>query len=95
LRFWDSSAPLPLLVDEPTGAQLRCMLAEDPQMLAWWSSRAEMASALARRERDGLLSAAVVAASGEPATLEFACLDEGLSAAARREGFPILLAAAE
>ena len=56
MRFWDSSALLPLLIDEPRGALLRQLLAEDPLILAWWSSRVEMASALARREREGLLT---------------------------------------
>jgi predicted nucleic acid-binding protein len=58
MKFWDSSALLPLLVNEPIGKQLRQTLAGDPQVLAWWSSRIEMASALARRERDGLLTPA-------------------------------------
>lgn len=58
MKFWDSSALLPLLVDEPTGEQMRRLLAEDNNILAWWSSRVEMASAIARRERENLLTAA-------------------------------------
>jgi predicted nucleic acid-binding protein len=143
VKFWDSSALLPLLVDEPRGDGLRQLLAEDPVVVAWWSSRVEMASALARREREGLLTdpaataafaslqrlaqsweevvpgdpvrstairllrahalraadslqlaAAIVTAGGEPAVLEFVCLDERLGSAARREGFTVLPAAA-
>jgi predicted nucleic acid-binding protein len=58
MKFWDSSALLPLLIAEPTGAQLRKVLADDPRILAWWSSRIEIASALARRERERALTAA-------------------------------------
>lgn len=57
MKFWDSSALLPLLITEPPGAQLRKVLADDPQILAWWSSRIEIASALARRERERSLTA--------------------------------------
>jgi predicted nucleic acid-binding protein len=57
VKFWDSSALLPLLVDEPSGAKLRLLLTQDAQILAWWSSRVEMASALAKREREGSLTA--------------------------------------
>jgi hypothetical protein len=37
------------------------LLDEDPQMLAWWGTPVEIASALARREREQLLSADQVA----------------------------------
>ncbi len=53
----DSSALLPLLVAEPAGEQLRQLMAEDPRLLVWWSSRVEITSALARRERERALSA--------------------------------------
>jgi predicted nucleic acid-binding protein len=36
------------------------------------------------------LAAAIVGSDGDPSTLEFVCLDRQLSAAAAREGFPIL-----
>lgn len=57
MRFWDSSALLPLLVDEAMGAQVRGWLREDTGILAWWATRVEIASVIARREREGLLSA--------------------------------------
>ena len=57
MRFWDSSALIPLLVDEPTGETIRGWLHEDTGILAWWATRVEITSALARREREGLLSA--------------------------------------
>ena len=56
MRFWDSSALLPLLVDEAMGEQVRGWLREDTGILAWWATRVEIASVIARREREGLLS---------------------------------------
>lgn len=63
MRFWDASAIVPLLVQEPAQASMRSELAGDPAMLVWWATPVECASALARRERDGDLepSAATLA----------------------------------
>jgi predicted nucleic acid-binding protein len=61
MKFWDSSALLPLLVDEPSRERLMALLEEDAEVLAWWGTPVEIASALARREREGLLKAEEVA----------------------------------
>jgi len=63
MRFWDTSALLPLLVDEPARERLLALLEEDSEVLTWWGTPVEMASALARREREGLLTADEVAAA--------------------------------
>ena len=63
MRFWDSSALLPLLVDEPAREHLIGLLEEDSDVLAWWGTPVEIVSALARREREGLLTADEVAAA--------------------------------
>jgi uncharacterized protein len=63
MKFWDTSALLPLLVDEPPREQLLALLEEDSEVLAWWGTPVEMVSALARREREGLLTADEVAAA--------------------------------
>jgi uncharacterized protein len=63
MRFWDSSALLPLLVDEPARERLIGLLEEDNEVLAWWGTPVEIASAVARREREGLLTADEVAAA--------------------------------
>ena len=63
VRFWDASAIIPLLFDEPTRASLLKILEEDPQILAWWGTTVEIASALARREREKLLVAEEVEAA--------------------------------
>jgi uncharacterized protein len=57
MRFWDSSAILPLLIDEPTRERLIALLEDDSEVLTWWGTPVEIASALARREREGLLTA--------------------------------------
>jgi hypothetical protein len=57
VRFWDSSAIVPLLVAEPARESVLARLVEDPEMVVWWGTPVECASALARREREGLLSA--------------------------------------
>jgi uncharacterized protein len=61
MRFWDTSALLPLLVDEPPRERLLALLDEDSEVLAWWGTPVEIASALARREREAVLTAEEVA----------------------------------
>lgn len=51
--FWDSSAVVPLLVDEPPRDALLALRRRDSGMLVWWGTPVECASAIARRERDG------------------------------------------
>lgn len=60
MRFWDASAVVPLLVEEPSSGGLRKRLAEDREVLVWWGTPVECASALARREREGALTRAEV-----------------------------------
>lgn len=57
MRFWDSSAVVPLLTEEPASGEVSDLLGESPEMIAWWATRVECASALRRREREGLLAA--------------------------------------
>ncbi len=138
MRYWDSSAIIPLTVTEASTDAMRAIAKEDPVMCVWWATEVECVSALARLEREGALSdtattgalerldllaeswnevqpvaavrgaarrllrvhtlraadalqlaAAVVAAEGQPASLEIVTLDERLAAAARREGFTV------
>jgi len=76
VRFWDSSAIVPLLVDEPATAALTREYESDPQMLVWWATVVECVSALARRERDGgLPGRALPDALERLAALELAWLE--------------------
>ena len=56
MNFWDSSAIVPLLIAESATAQMQALARQDPDMLVWWASEVECASALARLERAGALS---------------------------------------
>jgi predicted nucleic acid-binding protein len=53
MRFWDSSAILPLLVKESTTLFLLELKKSDDEMVVWWGTETECLSALARREREG------------------------------------------
>lgn len=57
MRFWDSSAIVPLLVHEPAHATAVDEFGRDPDVIAWWATPVECVSALARLERDGALTA--------------------------------------
>lgn len=138
MKFWDSSALVPLLVEEGATAQVRDLYLSEEGAITWWSTPVECASAIARLERedhlspqeataalerlDGVarhwhriepvdavleaarrflrvhplraadslqLAAAFLASEGRPSTLEFVCLDDRLTIAAQREGFPV------
>jgi predicted nucleic acid-binding protein len=56
VRFWDSSAVVPLLVVEESTAWARKLLRSDPRGLIWALSPVEVRSALSRRRRDGALT---------------------------------------
>jgi predicted nucleic acid-binding protein len=57
VKFWDSSAIVPLLVAETQTKAMQAIAARDPDMLVWWGSEMECASALARLEREGAFDA--------------------------------------
>ena len=52
MRFWDSSALFPLLVEEPRSALVRQLLDDDPEIVAWWGTPVECGSAVARLRRE-------------------------------------------
>lgn len=56
MRYWDASALVPLLVEEPRTADARAALAEDAGIVTWWGTRIECTSAIARLERAAALS---------------------------------------
>lgn len=56
MRFWDSSALVPLLAPQPSTTQMQVLLEADPQMLVWWGTPVECVSALARLEREQRMS---------------------------------------
>lgn len=143
MRFWDTSAIVPLLIDEPPTDAARELVAADPVVVVWWGTYVEASSAISRRQREGSatpevaaaataqldvlqaawsvvepsdevarlacrmlrlhplraadslqLAAAMVAANGDPKSLEMVCLDQRIRQAAALEGFPLLPATA-
>lgn len=57
MRFWDSSAIVPILMTEVTTGQARTSFAEDRSMVVWWGTSVECVAAIARAEREGRLAA--------------------------------------
>jgi len=63
MRFWDSSALVPLLVPEASSPGLTALMREDPAAAVWWATPVECASAIARLEREAGMPAGNVAAA--------------------------------
>ncbi len=51
MRFWDTSALVALVVNEPGTAHAERWLRDDPEVVVWTLTRVEVMSALARRRR--------------------------------------------
>lgn len=56
MRFWDTSALLPTIVDETSTSACEALLASDPIVLVWEATQIELLSVVSRlrRESDGL-----------------------------------------
>ena len=63
MRYWDASAIVPVVINEPTSAGVLALLGEDPHVVVWWTTEVECMSAITRREREGVLDAADVVAA--------------------------------
>ena len=71
MKFWDSSALIPLIVGETTSERMLSVADADPFFVVWWGTHVECVSAIARLGREGKIDG--------PGTLEaFRGLD-GLS----------------
>lgn len=57
MRFWDSSALVPLLVSESDTSRRARALQADSELAVWWGTAVECESALQRRLREGALDA--------------------------------------
>ncbi len=58
MKFWDSSALVPLIIEEHHSKACRQLLRTDPTQIVFCFTRTEILSALCRRHREGLLDAA-------------------------------------
>jgi hypothetical protein len=57
VKYWDSSALVPLMIAEAATPQRHALLAADPEIATWWGSSVECASALHRLDREHGLGA--------------------------------------
>jgi len=58
VKFWDTSAIVPLCVDEPRSVTVKAILIEDSSIVVWWATRVECISAFRRQTREKRLSVA-------------------------------------
>ena len=56
MRFWDSSAIIPLCLKESASEAAKGLLKGDEDVVVWWTTRIECLSALSRRQRGKTLS---------------------------------------
>jgi predicted nucleic acid-binding protein len=63
MNFWDSSALLPLLVEESSSQRILTFYQEHAEIVAAWSTPVECVSALARLEREGHVESRSVTAA--------------------------------
>jgi uncharacterized protein len=60
MKFWDSSAIIPLCLEEPSSPAVKSVMRSDEDIVVWWATRVECISALARRRREGALAAEAI-----------------------------------
>lgn len=53
MRFWDSSALVPIFLDEPASPIARRTFAEDRTVVVWWGTSVECTAATSRAAREG------------------------------------------
>ena len=58
MRYWDASALVPLVVNEPVTKLVRSWADDDPSIVTWAWTRVEIVGAVERRARDGSLTRA-------------------------------------
>lgn len=56
MRFWDSSAVVPLILGEATTETMDALLMEDDQQTTWWGTWVECAVTVGRLRRGGQLN---------------------------------------
>ena len=56
MKFWDSSAIIPLCLNEAYSEKIMSLIKSDEDIIVWWATRIECLSALARRRREGALA---------------------------------------
>ncbi len=59
MSYWDTSAIVPLIVEEADTKRREAELLASDRFVTWWGSRLEAVSAIERRRRDNAFTAAV------------------------------------
>ena len=60
MKFWDSSAIVPLMIVEPSSARVRNWFDSDSEIIVWTLTRVELLSAIARLRREDSRSATIL-----------------------------------
>jgi predicted nucleic acid-binding protein len=55
VKFWDSSAIIPLCLKEQMSETVKRLIKSDEDIVVWWVTKVECLSALSRRRREGVL----------------------------------------
>jgi len=63
VKYWDSSALVPLCVEEASSPRMQGIYRDDPVIVTWWGSEIECVSALARLERESAITTELVTAA--------------------------------
>jgi len=56
MRFWDSSAIIPLCLKEKASEAAKGLMKDDENIVVWWTTYIECLSALSRRQREGVFT---------------------------------------
>ena len=64
MKFWDTSAIVPLCLVEPATPRVRPIAEGDASLVVWWATRTECVSGFARLRRERKLPAATVVRAG-------------------------------
>lgn len=56
MKFWDSSAIIPLCLEEQFSETVRLLAQEDGDLAAWWGTSVECVSSFARLRREGIIT---------------------------------------
>lgn len=63
MRFWGSSAIVPLIAEEPASRTCRNLVRSDPDQAVWALTATEVLSALCRLRREGVIEPRTLALS--------------------------------
>lgn len=63
MKFWDTSAVVPLLVQQRNSERAEQVFRGDTELVVWWGARVECVSALAQLEREASIAAESLSAA--------------------------------